>query len=1116
MLEQHHSGDGDNVGRDKIIYEIKALAPKDLTVPIGLVFESIRQKDKATAKAQMSVLRAIAQREDESAALVEVISIYGGLVEDQDRDAAWTTVAKIVSTATNPIIRDLCEAALLQLSYHTSREGDAKDLYLAEPSPGAYAREAYLRCYADEEQLREAGKGFPPEGVLTGAVEGALRLGSGDLAFELATRLNSHYGTYNARVLLAIATGYTLNPDFAEHHLWLSRPDVKERIDALRDIVIGLLEESGTDGRVHDLGCSIFQIYNGYQSGGLFKALKKQLQHLDSTRSDVIARFKVQAGDNAHLSQLDRDLQAASEDPNKRQAWCRQFLDTSPHSLEEVGPFLNLAKPGELEEWLNLPQILMGESEAEEAYIRLAANILQSSGQGDNPVHRREVSEQVERFAAEYEAVLPTIAPNGIFELAEKLFALNLPHKALKLTTPMMPSHELWPSPYVLTHLHCLLEAGQNKTFDEVLTRVKGANQSSALLSFQSVQAERSGDIDLAIKISESMIELAPTNAFAWYRRCYLLGRYRSLEEQQAFHPRVPDSVLVIPSHEVKGILFFLSLAGSFKRAESRWVEWMIEDPRSHAVDLVNFHLGLTTRKSEPMEVSPTVAHCRVAIQFTHERDSLIRLIVDDDLESSECTLKASSQLGQLLQRLSPGESENLNMATYKVEERLPPYVACLRIALTLRHVQNDGSDCFVMMQMPSDPDEFIPFLEEKMALDSQQREHLQKMDAIPLYMRGHALHPSNALKGAINCWTDQSVPKSPLCDIGEVEPTEIVLDAYGIGYLAVTNLAKYLMAIGVSFVVPAATQEALEQFLNEISDDGFMLLGVTEAGKLFRTTASDLRERDAHILETLRLILDNATVIRPVVHDVELEVFTIKEAVDATVYDAMQLSVANRIPWFCMDVTFGALHNLKSHPLVNVQAVLHRAIVRAPFEFEQRRHALVLYAVGALPLPLTFQDVYRLAMTPNTLAGFILLKIIQTHGREIFAAEGRPEILLNTIFLHLECFFGRDALAVNSKYSSGILYTSHVFNHGINLYLTLSGTASAEFRLAAAIHYFAQLSIRKQSLLKSLNARFVFFAKGHFMDWEAIRQNYLSIVEATQPQKLRADTDRDVSETPS
>lgn len=1108
-FEQHHSGDGDNVAGNKIIKVVKELAPKDLVRPLEMVFESLRQKDKEKAKAQMDILKVVAQRTVESAALAEVVSIYGGLVEAQDQDAAWATVAKIVSRAINPIIRDVCQAALLQLSYRTAREGEAKDLYFSEPSPGAYSQEAYLRCYADEEQIRAAVKSFPTEGVLTGAVEGAIRLSATDLALELATRLNSLYSSYNARVLLAIATGVALNPDLAGQHFWLNRPEVKERVDKLRDMAIRLLDESGTDGRVHDLSCSILNIYQ-YQSAELLDALKKHVQHLDPNRSKIIARCKALAGDDTCLPQAERDLQVAYGDPQKRQAWCRQFLEANTHQLEEVGPFLNLANPSELGEWLSRERILTGASEMEEAYIRLVADIFRRTDQDDNPVHRHEVSEHVDQFTREWEGALHTIAPTGLFEIAEKLVALNLPNMALKLTTHVIPSHELWPSPYVLTHLRCLQEAGQNKTFDEVVARVKGADQSVALLSFQSVQAERGGDIDLAIKFSESMIELAPAQPYPWHRRCYLLSRYRSLEEQRLFHERIPDSVLMNPSREVKGILFFLALAGSFKRAETQWVKWMIEAPHDHAVDLVNFHLGLNTRKTEPMQVSTSVEQCRAAVQYTHEGETLVRLIVDDELEGSECTLKASSQLGQLLQKLSPGDSENLNMATYKVEERLPPYAACVRIALTLRHVHNDGSDCFVMMHIPSEPDELIPFLEKKMATGAERRENLQTMEAIPLYLRGHALYPSDAFKAAMNCWTDQRVPKSPLCDIGDTEPAAVVLDAYSISYLAVTNITGYLLGTGISLVVPATTKEKLEAFLIEISDEHFMLLGLTDGGRLFRTTASDLRERDAHILENLRLILDNVTVVRPAMHDEELDAFTVKDAVDATVYDAMQLSVANKIPWLCMDGTFGALHNVKGHPLVNAQTVLLRSMMNAPFDFEQRRHALVFYALGALPLPLTFQDIYRLASTPSTLSGFILFKIIQTHGREIFAAEGRLEMLLNAIYLHLDRLLGNEALAITSRYSPWMNYSAHVFNHGISLYLALAGSGSAEFRLASAVHHMAQLSIDDQSLLKSLMGRFVHFAHGHFMSWEAIRQNYLSIVEARKHQEPSASNETD------
>src|SRR5690606_29924332 len=147
--------------------------------------------------------------------------------------------------------------------------------------------------------------------------------------------------------------------------------------------------------------------------------------------------------------------------------------------------------------------------------------------------------------------------------------------------------------------------------------------------------------------------------------------------------------------------------------------------------------------------------------QFEQDGSTMIRLIVDDHQSSNECTLKASSQLARLLKSLPIGEIGSLGMVNYKVVEHLPPYVACLRIALKLRHTHNDGSDCFAMLTMPSDTEQLVPFLEEKLGQNVDSRKQLSRTDNVPLYIRGHVLHPHNAFKGALNCWTDVGIPKT-------------------------------------------------------------------------------------------------------------------------------------------------------------------------------------------------------------------------------------------------------------------------------------------------------------------------------------------------------------------
>ena len=115
IVEQNHSGSGDNV-ENKIYYVIKSLAPDDLIAPMEMVFESLRKKDRVTAKIQTDMLKTMAQKDPESAALVKVISIYGGLVDAKNRDSAWGAVSNIAATTQSPTVKDVCLAALLRLS----------------------------------------------------------------------------------------------------------------------------------------------------------------------------------------------------------------------------------------------------------------------------------------------------------------------------------------------------------------------------------------------------------------------------------------------------------------------------------------------------------------------------------------------------------------------------------------------------------------------------------------------------------------------------------------------------------------------------------------------------------------------------------------------------------------------------------------------------------------------------------------------------------------------------------------------------------------------------------------------------------------------------------------
>ncbi|BBN63143.1 GapS6b family protein [Pseudomonas sp. KUIN-1] len=1103
-IEQNHSGSGDNV-RDKIFITIKALAPDNFIKPMEMVFESLRKKDRERAKIQMSILKSMAHQDQETDALLDAISIYGELVESGGQGSAWGTVFRIASAAVNPIVKDVCLAAMLRLSSKTEKEVEARKHYASQSEHGPYAKEAFLSFFADQVELEAASQEFVlAEGEMTGIVEGAFRLQMTDIAVRIGGRLLEEYPSYNAKVLRVLASAMDLNYALCERHLWLCTPDVKQRLDILTIEVVDLLERSnGADLRLYDMACPILNCYQGAVPSALLDALKKYCDFLEPVHSETFAQIKALGGDDSGLTKWQRDLHAAQQSPKERNAWCSSFLAASSHTVDQLIPFIHLATPAQITEWLTGDIKVSEISEKEISFARLFASSFRAAEQNDDLLQRGFLAKEVQDFAAKWGNELGDIAPGRIFELAEKLFFANLPDKALIFTSELIGQQALWPSGFVVTHLRCLLEAQQFKTFDDVLARVTGFESSVSLMNLCSLKDEKMGDVSSALKISDQMIELAPRSSYCWYRGCYLRDKYSSLEEQRAFHARVSDLLLLDHSREAAAILFFMARAGNFKRAEAKWVDWFIQNPQELAIDFVDFYFGLSMGGQTNISISPTMPQCLAALQFTQGGVRRTKLIVEDHLAVSECTLKGSSQLGQLLLNSVADERFDLGLVTYIVEERIPPYIACMRMAMELRHIHNDGSDIFAMMETPSDPADLVPFLEEKLGRGNQERSKLRAIKDIPLFMRGHGLYSDNAFKAALNCWTDICIPKSLLYANGNEEPYSVVLDAYSISYLAVTDLAQGFLDLGIKFILPSATKIGLSEWIEQISHESFMMMGVTDTGKLYRTTASDIRSRNGHVLRALNLILHNSSVGHPGPHNAPLEVYSIRDAVDRTVYDAMELSSTNNIPWLCMDAVFAALHGTSGRPIVNAYSVVIKAMASASSDFDHKRHGLLLYAIGSLPLPLSYAELQGLAEESNYLAGFILLKIIQNHGRQIFVVNKQPYFLLDLISAHLRgrYFSKDDHSAIYPAYTPATSYSSHVFNHGMALFLSAYDKGTREYRFAAALGYLCLPIAAFQYLTQYIIGFFIQFAQGHFIDLDAVKE-HLTLIASAKSQK--------------
>ncbi|MCK2124812.1 hypothetical protein [Pseudomonas sp. PNPG3] len=746
-INQTHSGLGDNV-QNKILIQIQALAPASLSKAIGLVLGSIRAKRIVEAKLQLDVLRATVPGNSEAADLLDVIAIYGELVEPEHTQDAFNTVARIAVSTKDEIVRDLCIAALLKFSLNTVHEEAAKTEYFNVPEPGIYSQEAFYRHFAPRETLDALSrKLLLNEGELTGLVEGMIRLGAIDAAAPAADRLHQIFPTYTSRYLLLQVKASQLEPAVLKSQHWLCSPEVKQGVNELCEELTQLIELSeGGDARLYEMVAALLDYLHVVWPTHLVNTCVKYSDQMAATKPELAKQLRAVAGDDSARTEQMQSLKQAQSGSEARRAWCQARLDGEA-DLQDAVHFTRLATPGELRRWLELEKTFEGVSDIESAVVLMLARA-KLVALSDNALERYELAQAVDEFVASFESQFIKLAAHIVVDLVQAIFDAELPHKGLAITSPMLPEGELWPSPFILLHLRCLLETEQFQSFDELIARIPDQEHVS-LLQYRSMKEEALGDHERALALSDQVVHLAPGQLVSWLRGCQLRERFRNAEEQRRFHDAIPDHLLETFSHNTMLAMRYLTSTGNFGRAEPRLVRWFVEDPAERAVALVNFHLGFGLRRQATFVDSQCLPGYLKGVSYEHEGVAQVRLIVEEGVATGQYVLVKGSPLADLLESLEVGQSAKLGLADYRLIERLPPYVACFRLALQLRHLQSDGEDAFSMFTLPADPAQLGSFLEQKLGF-GQHQERAQATEKMPLYLQGHAMQPSDPIKAAL------------------------------------------------------------------------------------------------------------------------------------------------------------------------------------------------------------------------------------------------------------------------------------------------------------------------------------------------------------------------------
>ncbi|NOV29051.1 lipopolysaccharide assembly protein LapB [Methylomonas sp. ZR1] len=1089
---QNATGDGDNIARDKNVIVYQRLAPEALRKPIELILSSVRERKQDVAKIQLETIKAT-ELDSNSEAILDMLSIQLNLLEDNENSKVYNSLLSTFKSSTDSLFRDLCLATLIRLDAKSNRIDDARERYIQANAPNSYCQEAFYEFVATTEELEQAYKEKRidlDESQLNGLIRGTFRTQQFELSLTTANRLNEIFPSSNSKVLLLFATACGLDVKLANKHFWIISSTLKTEIINLIDEVVFLINESkGTDARLFNIAAPYW-----YNLRGDHKELNeicwKYIDEVEKVRPEIaVILRRVNTQDISNTDDLESKCNKAHSDISYRTKLLNNIFDKKEISNDDFVIVSLFSDPNSLSRWVSSGGKVVGEDEITTDFdnLKLLLITLPNKKHYDQKDKIEEIILLAKKIIEKYKEKLTFLHPVSLLDITKRLgLHPKLAVIACDLISPILPPSDLWASPIVESYLNALLVSQQMATLALVLSNINQDEWNSFVWRVQARLFEQQNDYPSAIKAIEEAIKLDSNLLDAWYLLTYL---HRKLEisdsDLSLILKNIPEKILARKSDMAVYLLIETAKTGDFSRAENIILSWFIKSPSSSATEITNFYFNLIFVNVNVIPTPEKIGGCIVGVRFKKDNEEFTKLLVGKVTVNHHCLLDINSELGDALYQMEVGETKQLGMYDLTLLERLPPFVAAIQISLELRHTQNDGSDCFFALKVPNGPGELLALLERK--LPKNRDDNIFNNSEIPLFCKGRILNRHHPLKAALEqLTTKKSVPCALPC-FGEEEATLIILDVYAITYLAITGLAYGINHTSINFVITQETKMAIEQWLEEISREDYLSVGVIPGEGLWKVTADDIRRSTHDFQKALHLIIDKSEVIKPNLVDMPPLMLSIHDIVDISVYSSACLSISNNIPWLCIDEVFA--HCIKELGHKQANAVKLFIELGNSVAFEQKKHGLYLYAEQIIPYALSYNDLRLLSVSDEEHTHYFLAKILNLHPKAFPDTETAVAMLIELLVpvlgkAYLDGNILR-GLRIHNPRNNG--YAERVFNACCYVSIQCNDGDIVERKLAMLLcRLFVRFSLIPP-MLQVLRVMASAFITGHFMDFEII-----------------------------
>ncbi|HFF2598863.1 hypothetical protein QUG57_11010 [Acinetobacter baumannii] len=992
-INLEHSGSGDNIAGNKIIQSMQV---GDFVKVAHELYFLINIGSFAEAKNTLLFIDKLPSKPLEVVQLLEVISIYLNAKENKK----FEDISKIKEIIRlNPEkFNDLYKSILIEITFLYSSD-DALAIYkIYAEEISSYIENIKYKLFSEKNELKDVFEKQLPildDLGLFSLAKGLIRIENRDEALVVLNKINTKDENLD---ILKLALKFDVLSVFLDRPLMYLEKNI---VDDFIQITFEFIELIKDKNELSDISLRLLTnlvITSDFSISNIMDKAVGFIEVIRPISSEVADALVIYAEKRVEVKQ---DLLDKINNLNPLTGE-ESILVLNSISLNKI----DLRK---VKKWISQ----CGEIEDENIFRKDLLLLVFKSFLFKDKKNVEEFEKDFSKFLEYKDRKIRSIQPFFIITLCENLFLFEKPqflntYKLLECITAKNAYH----TKIYLYFLYSLMNLEKYDTLKYHFDKMEDKNIDIDFRILRARYCVNIGDYKRAKEDYYEILKGQKESLIIWREYLSVSLKCDHISETKDILASIPESIL---KTRAKGIFHFIYMV--YSEIDRDYAEKLISklfliEPDFVAPYLCNLHFQLIAQSVE-LVANLSYEGVYEGVIYEIEGERYQKLIVVDEFAKYSHFININSNLGNALIEMNLNEERIVDYQKIKLIDKQPAFLTIFQLALKIAESNRHNSseikffpfkvrDNFVVEDMKE--------IMQRFAVDDHTEELISNPD-LPMYIKGSLFKNNEEFETVLKILQNKNANFCLSNSVGNTTASEsLVLDVYSFTYLCFNHNFKALIESGISVFITQETYNVISDWIKKVTDEKFLSIRIEEEF-LIKIDAETVETYYASFLKNLNQLLEYAKILAPNIIDLPDFANQIRDILSPSVFSTLKLSIANDIPWLCLDSALRTIFVKES----DVKVIkLHDFLffLANYLNFDSRKISIIQWSNFGLFTVYSYTDFMELVRSTNS-EDWILLKKLLTDTPLSFNNYEQALVILSAILkMTLFKFLQRNNLA--------------------------------------------------------------------------------------------------------